>query len=60
MTSVDFAAAQQRVADRRQARIIELRARDQARSSERALSASNHLPFHSIAGAVQASKHGTQ
>ncbi|KAL8733432.1 MAG: hypothetical protein Q9181_003579 [Wetmoreana brouardii] len=45
MTSVDFDAAQQRVADRRQARALESRSRNQARSSEHALKAASHLPF---------------
>ena len=45
MTSVDFAAAQQRVADRRQARVDERNARHQARSSGRALNASEHFPY---------------
>ncbi|KAL8689873.1 MAG: hypothetical protein Q9218_004550 [Villophora microphyllina] len=45
MTSVDFAAAEKRVAERRKARASELQIRNQARSSERALNASDHLPF---------------
>ncbi|KAL8705383.1 MAG: hypothetical protein Q9201_001502 [Fulgogasparrea decipioides] len=45
MTSVDFVAASKCVADRRQARALESRSRNQARSSEHALKASSHLPF---------------
>lgn len=45
MTSIDFAAAQQRVAERRRAREAALRARDQTRSSDYALKASDRLPF---------------
>ncbi|KAL8966508.1 MAG: hypothetical protein Q9183_003344, partial [Haloplaca sp. 2 TL-2023] len=45
MTSVDFAAAQKRVADRRQARIEARNARHQAQSSGRALKTSEHFPY---------------
>ncbi|KAL8735367.1 MAG: hypothetical protein Q9166_000912 [cf. Caloplaca sp. 2 TL-2023] len=45
MTPVDFAAAQQRVLDRRKARTLALQSRQQARSSQYALRASSHLPF---------------
>lgn len=45
MTSVDFAAAERRVAERRKARASALQSRDQAHRSEQALRATDHLPF---------------
>ncbi|KAL9588644.1 MAG: hypothetical protein Q9203_002555 [Teloschistes exilis] len=45
MTSVDFAAAERRVAERRKARASALQLRDQAHRSEQALRATGHLPF---------------
>ncbi|KAL8663465.1 MAG: hypothetical protein Q9202_003882 [Teloschistes flavicans] len=45
MTSVDFAAAERRVAERRKARASELQSRDQARRSQQALKATDHLPY---------------
>ncbi|KAL8932170.1 MAG: hypothetical protein Q9211_006481 [Gyalolechia sp. 1 TL-2023] len=45
MKSIDFAAAQKRVADRRKARNESLRARDRSRSSDYALRASDRLPY---------------
>lgn len=45
MTSIDFATAQQRAADRRKARDTPLRSRNSTRSNEYALRASNHLPY---------------
>ncbi|KAL8869218.1 MAG: hypothetical protein Q9174_004433 [Haloplaca sp. 1 TL-2023] len=45
MTSVDFAAAQRRAVERRQARINERNTRRQAQSSGRALKTSEHLPY---------------
>ncbi|KAL8935913.1 MAG: hypothetical protein Q9216_005195 [Gyalolechia sp. 2 TL-2023] len=45
MTSLDFAAAQQRVANRRKDRDAASKARDRARSSDYALSANSRLPY---------------
>ncbi|KAL8681345.1 MAG: hypothetical protein Q9186_002554 [Xanthomendoza sp. 1 TL-2023] len=45
MTSIDFAAAQQRVLDRQQAQRLASRSRKHATRSEYALRASSHLPF---------------
>lgn len=45
MTSVDLAAAQQRVLDRRQARALASQARAQVRRSQYALELSSRLPF---------------
>ncbi|KAL8800374.1 MAG: hypothetical protein Q9182_005229 [Xanthomendoza sp. 2 TL-2023] len=45
MTSVDFAAAQQRVLERQQAQRLAFQSRKHARRSEYALRASSHLPF---------------
>ncbi|KAI4172683.1 MAG: hypothetical protein LQ343_003423 [Gyalolechia ehrenbergii] len=45
MTSIDFATAQQRVADRRKARDAALRARYRARSSDYALRSTDRLPY---------------
>lgn len=45
MTSIDFAAAQQRVLNCRQARALALRSRAQARRSKYALEFSGRLPF---------------
>lgn len=45
MTSIDFAAAEQRAVDRRAARAAQLRSRHQHQSSEYALRASNRFPY---------------
>lgn len=45
MTSVDFAAAQQRIAERRQLRAVEARARLESQRNIHATSALNRLPF---------------
>ena len=45
MTSIDFSAAQQRVLDRRKARIAAQQSKAHARSSAHALNASNNLPY---------------
>ncbi|KAL8818078.1 MAG: hypothetical protein Q9223_003208 [Gallowayella weberi] len=45
MTSVDFAAAQQRVLERQQAQRLAFQSRKSARRSKSALRASSHLPF---------------
>lgn len=45
MTSVDFPAAQQRIAERRRLRLVEARARLESQRSEHASNALNRLPF---------------
>ena len=45
MTSVDFAAAQQRIADRRRLRVTETRARLEPQRIEHASNALSRLPF---------------
>ncbi|KAK4696082.1 hypothetical protein P7C71_g1777, partial [Lecanoromycetidae sp. Uapishka_2] len=45
MTSVDFAAAQQRIAQRRHSRAAQSRARLESQRSTRTTSALNRLPF---------------
>ena len=52
MTSVDFAAAQQRVAERRRQRAVELRSQIESQRSAHASNASSRLP-HSLQGIGQ-------